>query len=364
MTEHAFLFVDDDPLFRDLLRNIAEEAFPGADIVTLEDATTVAEVCALKTFDCVVLDHNMPGVTGFETAKCLRRAFPYLPIILITGAGDEMLAARALKGGVNDYIPKSRLSAGSMRRVLEYAMETMSQRRIIDAQREDLETFAFALAHDIKQPLRQISTFSDLLAAEIELDEKPDAAKFLRFIRSASGRLTDLIDAMLDYSIQSQLVSVEDVDLDALIRDVCLSLNNYIEEREGRIDIQADFNLVANKALLAQILQNLIINGLKYNRSPTPTVSIKVALEGDYCGIVVQDNGIGIEDQYLSEIFKPLRRLHNNDQFTGTGLGLAVVRKAVIAQKGSITCRSELGTGTQFVVKLPQAKGFALQSVA
>jgi signal transduction histidine kinase len=243
-------------------------------------------------------------------------------------------------------------------------MQTMAQRRTIDAQREDIETFAFALAHDIKQPLRQISAFSDLLTAEIEPQQTADAAKFLGFIRSASARLTDLVDTMLDYAMLSQSVSFEHVDAEAVARDVCLSLTDYIEERHGEIEIRADCKMFGNKALISQILQNLIINGLKYNKSPIPKVSIYVANEDGNADLTVQDNGIGIEAQYLSDIFKPLRRLHNSDQFSGTGLGLAVVRKAVTAQNGSISCRSEPGAGTQFVVRLPQAKASQLQSAA
>jgi len=261
-------------------------------------------------------------------------------------------------------MPKSRLSAGSMRRVLEHAIQTMAHRRTIDAQREDIETFAFALAHDVKQPLRQISAFSELLAAEIEPHQTADAAKFLGFIRSASARLTDLVDTMLDYAMLNQSVSFEDLDVDALTRNVCLTLTDYIEERGGEVEIDADLKVFGNKAMLSQVLQNLIINGLKYNYSPTPKVSIHVSVEDGVPDILVEDNGIGIEAQYLSEIFKPLRRLHNKDQFTGTGLGLAVVRKAVTAQNGSISCRSEPGQGSQFVVRLPQAKGDALRSAA
>ncbi len=357
MANPTLLFIDDDPLFLDLLRLFAEEAYPAAHIVCLEHATDVAALCARQTFDCVVLDHNLPGVSGFDTARSLRQAFRYLPIILVTGVGDEMLAASVLKGGVNDYIPKARLSAGVLRRVCEQVMQAMSQRMIIDRQREDLETFAFALAHDIKQPLRQISIFSDLLMAQIEPEPTGEAAMFLRFIQSASGRLAELVDTMLDYAVLSQTVSCTDVHIGSVAEEVCTSLSNYIAQRNGRVEIAADCSLFANKALLAQILQNLVINGLKYNQSPVPTVSIQIAAGNGHCDIMVRDNGIGIEEQYLTDIFKPLRRLHNKDEFSGTGLGLAIVRKAVLTQNGSISCRSEPGSGTQFIVTLPQAKG-------
>jgi signal transduction histidine kinase len=359
---YAVLVVDDDPLFLDVMGHLVNEGFPGARVTALGDAEGVLAACGREALDCVILDHDMPGMTGFQCAQQVREAHPYLPIILSTGAGDEMLAASALTNGVTDYIPKSHLSVRSLRRVVEHAVESTSQKRLIAEQHEDLETFAFALAHDIKQPLRQMSTFADLLAEDTEAFRTPKASRFLGFIRSASARLTDLVDTMLDYALLNHALVLEAVDIDAVAKEVCLSLSSYVEERRGRIEVHATGEVAGNRAVLAQILQNLVINGLKYNQSPTPSVSIRTAVDDSYCEIVVQDNGIGIEEVYLSEIFKPLRRLHHNDEFIGTGLGLAVVRKAIIALNGSILCRSEPGKGTEFVVRLPLANAGPLRS--
>ena len=104
---------------------------------------------------------------------------------------------------------------------------------------------------------------------------------------------------------------------------------------------------------MAQVLQNLVVNGLRYNKSKRPRVVIRTetAAEGK-CRIIVSDNGIGIENRYIDEIFRPLIRLHTNAEYPGTGLGLTITRKAVLAQGGDIWCESIPGQGSQFTIEL------------
>src|ERR1700753_2768262 len=106
----------------------------------------------------------MPGMDGLACAKHLRSAHPHLPIVMSTGHGDEMLAAHAITHGITDYIPKSRITGPSLCRVVENGIRLTAQARVIEEQRSELENFAFALAHDFKQPIRQILTFSSLVS--------------------------------------------------------------------------------------------------------------------------------------------------------------------------------------------------------
>jgi signal transduction histidine kinase len=110
-----------------------------------------------------------------------------------------------------------------------------------------------------------------------------------------------------------------------------------------------------NQTLMVQVLQNLIVNGLKYNKSPIPRVEITVVAEADAYAIDVADNGIGIDAEYLTEIFKPLSRLHTSSEYAGSGLGLTLARKAILAQGGAIWCESTPGFGSVFHIRLPGA---------
>ena len=99
------------------------------------------------------------------------------------------------------------------------------------------------------------------------------------------------------------------------------------------------------------VLAALIVNGLKYNRSPVPTVTLRISVEADVCVIRVADNGIGIEPAYLEDVFAPLKRLNNSSDFEGSGIGLSIVRRALKYQHGSVTCQSRVGEGSEFTVR-------------
>jgi len=352
----SLLFVDDDPLFLDLISLIAGGVFPGAQVVTLEDPNLVRAACERQHFDCVLLDYRMPTLNGLACAKGLNRILPYLPIILVTGSGDETLATSAMHAGVTDYIPKSRLKAQSLKRAIKNAIQITSQRRVIDEQRAELETFAHALAHDFKQPLRQITTFTQMISDELGDDKGSDVATHMAFVDAAARRLANLVDVMSDYTLLGQPVPITNLNLRDVVSDVSVALSCYIEERAGRIVIDVDQNIRGNATLMAQVLQNLIVNGLKYNASSSPTVWISAAYVDDGVEILVRDNGIGIDRQYHEAVFAPLVRLHSEAAYSGTGLGLTMVRKALARQKGSITCSSEPGRGSEFCIRLAAAR--------
>jgi signal transduction histidine kinase len=353
MTASSLLIVDDDQAERTLTARLARDTFPNARIETAADADAAHRACTQASFDCVILDYNMPGMDGLSCARRLREAHPWLPIVMSTGYGDEMLAAHAVTSGITDYIPKSRITPQSLARVVENAVRVTSQAKVIDEQRCELENFAFALAHDFKQPIRQITTFAGLVSEAIREGRADDIAHHLSFLDNAARRLGSLVDVMSQYTLLSKPPALGVVDLEPVLSHVIESIAPYVAEREGRVTWDAVARLRGNEALVTQVLQNLIVNGLKYNRSRPPTVHVSCETQQARCVIRVRDNGIGIEPQYVEDIFKPLMRLHTRSEFSGTGLGLTLARKALTAMDGAILCHSRPGAGTEFVVTLP-----------
>ncbi len=353
LTAPALLIVDDDQAERALTARLARDAFSGARIETAASADAARDACALDAFDCVILDYNMPGMDGLSFARALRQSHPWLPIVMSTGYGDEMLAAQAVTSGVTDYIPKSRITPQSLTRVVENAIRVTRQAKVIDEQRSELENFAFALAHDFKQPIRQITTFANLVSDAIREGRAEDIAQHLSFLDNAARRLGSLVDVMSQYTLLSKPPALAEVDLETVLSNVMESIAPYVAERGGRVTWDCAARLCGNQALVNQVMQNLIVNGLKYNRSQPPSVHIAGEAQESLYAIRVRDNGIGIEPQYLEEIFKPLMRLHTRGEFSGTGLGLALARKALAAMDGAILCHSRPGAGTEFVVTLP-----------
>jgi hypothetical protein len=351
------LIVDDSPAELALMTRLARDIFPGVRAANASDAQGALDACDRQRYDCIILDFNMPGMDGLACAQRLRAAFPHLPIVMATGHGDEMLAARAVTNGVTDYIPKSRMTMPALRRVVENAVRITDQARVIEEQRTELEHFAYALAHDFKQPIRQIKTFSGMLTQTIGHGQGDAVERYLAFLNTAAGRLSNLVDAMTQYTLLSQQPQIVDLDLNAVLQNVRELLTPWLEERGGRMTFDPAPIVRGNQALMIQVFQNLVFNGLTYNKAAAPAAHIECEIAADRCLLRVRDNGIGIEPQYIGEIFKPLIRLHATAEYPGTGLGLTLVRKALATMGGTVACTASDANGTEFTVNIDLALG-------
>ena len=351
------LIVDDSPTELALMTRLARDTFPGVQVSNAGDAQSGQDACGRRPYDCIILDFSMPGIDGLACAQTLRTAYPYLPIVMATGYGDEMLAARAVTSGATDYIPKSRMTIPALRRVVENAVRITDQARIIDEQRNELQNFAYALAHDFKQPVRQIKTFSGMLTQTIGGSQGDEVAQYLSFLNTAANRLNNLVDAMTQYTLLSQKPEIGEMDLNAVLKNVRELLTPALEECGGRLTFDLVPAIRGNQVLMIQVFENLVCNGLKYNAAAVPAVHISCEIVGDRCVLRVLDNGIGIEPQYIDEIFKPLIRLHTAAEYPGTGLGLTLVRKALATMGGTVSCTSSDTAGTQFTVDIGLALG-------
>ena len=347
------LTVDDSPLDRQIMAHTLSSAFPEARIQSVEDPCDVEALCGDQRFDCILLDQNMPQMDGLTLARRLRAADAHMPIILVTSVGDEMLAAEAMRSGVSDYLTKSRLSIEAARRVVDRAIHAAKQQRLIDQQHEELETFAYALAHDFKQPIRQIITFSQMILDVVGRSENPEVQRHLGFLVHAASRLDKLVDVMVQYTLLNQPPELTDVHLDAVITALRESLAPLLTELGGEIVVRDAMPILrGNETLMIQVLQNLVVNGLRYNKSPVPRVEVVARSDNDNYVIEIRDNGVGIAPEYLDEIFKPLIRLHTHKEYPGSGLGLTLARKAILAQGGDIWCESAVDRGSAFSLRL------------
>ncbi|MES1199899.1 MAG: ATP-binding protein [Pseudomonadota bacterium] len=349
----SLLVVDDDPMEAKLIAITLKRALCDVELVTENDPTAALRVCEAYRFDCVIIDYNMPELDGIELGAMLSQAFPNLPMVLMTSQGDEMLVTEALRRGFVDYIPKARFNRESAERLVRRAIQTAEQARIIEEQRQELEHFAYALAHDFKQPIRQIRMFADMVQDEVDAPEGSDLRRRLTYLGDASRRLSALVDVMSQYTLLNKAPELAMVDLASVSATVSANLDVFIQERGAFVSGDCAGEVYGNEALLVQVLQNLVMNGLRYNEAPIPVVlvAVETTAEGK-TRISVKDNGIGIEPQYLTEIFKPLMRLHGVSKYPGSGLGLTIARKAALAQQGTIWCVSTPGAGSEFVVEL------------
>jgi PAS domain S-box-containing protein len=220
----------------------------------------------------------------------------------------------------------------------------------------DLEQFAHVISHDLQEPLRAVSGFSQLLHQHLQahaIDEFEQEA--LASITDGCDRMRHLIQDLLAYSrLDNTATSVATIDSNLVLAEVLQSLRLMIEESQAIVTHDPlPQNLSIDQTQFFQLLQNLIINAIKFRREVPPKIHIAAISMGDRYQFSIQDNGIGIQPQYFQQIFDSFRRLHSRSQFPGTGLGLAICQKIVDRHGGRIWVDSEFGQGSIFYFSLP-----------
>ena len=227
-----------------------------------------------------------------------------------------------------------------------------NEQRILKSNAE-LEQFAAVASHDMKEPLRTISGFSNLLRHQIP--KTSEAAEFLQFIEDAAKRMTKMLDDLITYA-RSGNASEElyPVSMEMVCEQVQSNLLHLIVRSNAKIECHNLPVLMGTDTLYTQLLQNLVNNGLKYQVSGNqPLVSIEGKAVATGAELWVSDNGIGIADDKLETVFKPFHRLHSRSAYEGSGIGLATCRKIMDNLGGGIEVRSRPGVGTTFILKFP-----------
>lgn len=224
---------------------------------------------------------------------------------------------------------------------------------------DNLEEFAHAASHDLKEPIRKIQFFTDQLKQQMNSHLKDDELRLFNRIESASKRMGNLIDDLLLYSHVSQRPhETETVDLNEKVQRVLEDLDLDIEEKKAIINVGSLPVVKGFRRQLQQLFQNLISNAIKYSKyDVAPEINItadRLELNGrQYNVLNVADNGIGFEAEYSEKIFQMFARLHGRSEYSGTGVGLSIVKKVVENHDGFIEVESEVNIGSVFKVYLP-----------
>ncbi len=222
---------------------------------------------------------------------------------------------------------------------------------------KELEQYANVTSHDLKEPLRMVSSFTQLLEKRYKGKFDNDADEFIKYIVDGAHRMERLLDDILEYSkIKTEAKTFENVDIEEIIDETCQNLKLAIIE--GNIKIEHDQLPVvnANRSQILQLFQNLISNAIKFQSKNKPYIFISSHKNVDKYVFCVEDNGIGIDPKYQEQIFKIFKRLHTREEYPGTGIGLSISKKIVQYHGGSIWVKSEPGIGSKFYFTLPIIK--------
>ncbi len=220
---------------------------------------------------------------------------------------------------------------------------------------EELERFTFIMSHDLKEPLRNITSFVNLLQRKVNTEENPDTQEFMRYIVTGTQQMHTVIEDMLNYSRVANIEETkpETVNMNTLLEEVKATLQSAIKEKNAQVTFDEMPVLSSQKTHLLIILKNLVENGIKYNKSATPKVHITHTAQNGHHEFQVKDNGLGISPEYQEQVFEMFKRLHNRDEYPGSGMGLAICKKIVNSLNGKIWLESHPGEGSTFSFTLP-----------
>ena len=220
---------------------------------------------------------------------------------------------------------------------------------------KELEEFAYVVSHDMKQPIRTIVSYLSLLKRRHTKELSAEALEFIQYSIEGANKMSDLIRDILQYSkLEQQISNVKEVDLNRVVGKVINGLKDFITTGNATVHIDQLPTVNGNETMLNELFQNLIENGIKYNKSEKKYVSLTVADKGQYWAFEVKDNGIGFDEQYAHQIFKIFKRLHGDEEFQGTGIGLSICHKVVENHGGKIWAHSKIGEGSTFHFTLPK----------
>lgn len=371
------LIVDDDEQNRELLHALIESAGHEPELA----ANGPEALAKLKGgVDLVLLDVMMPGMDGFEVARRIRQNpdTADLPIVMVTVLDGKDYRLRAVEAGANDFISKPVdrtelfVRTNALLRLKEIQDAVKQHRKELERNAADLERsnreledFASVVSHDLQAPARQIGLLCDMLRDEYRDELPAGAAEYLGRIQEASVQMRTLIRDLLEVSrVRTHVQAMSKVDLKRVAAEVVRGLEGYIHESGGRLEFGELAILDADATQMRQLMQNLIQNALKFRQSGRPPV-VRVYCryvgrgqgQGGYgeelCQLIVEDNGIGFDEQHAERIFGVFQRLHGREEYEGTGIGLAICRRIAERHGGSIAARGIPGQGATFTVTLP-----------
>ena len=367
-------------------------------------------------FTLILMDVQMPGLNGFETATLIseRDKLKHIPIIFITAHdhGEENIFKGYQMGGV-DYIYKpinpellrakvavfvelytknhqllaqeQKLIAAnknlgkeiqdrikSEEQVKSLNLQLMQNISQLKSTNEELERFAYVASHDLQEPLRKIVIFCDRLTDKYNEVLGVEGQDFLERMVNASKRMQMLIKNLLAFSRSTATTdAIVETDLNILLESVLTDLEVQIEQKEATLSIGELPTLWVVPSQFRQLFQNLIINALKFCKDDCPPhiaiyaekiQGIQIsginsnAFNDEFYRIYIKDNGIGFEPQYADQIFTVFKRLHGFDKYEGTGIGLSICKKIVEKHSGFIAAEGKVNEGATFVVTLPIKK--------
>jgi light-regulated signal transduction histidine kinase (bacteriophytochrome) len=396
MDKIKILFFEDSPGDAGLIEEMIDESvYCACQLEVVETLNEGLNYLGLNEVDLILLDLGLPDSDGMDTFNEVKSNNSNIPIIILTGLKDENIGINAVKKGAQDYLIKGEVEHKLLERSIIYSLERkrieielqkyheileeqveertkelananallkieIDKHKKTEAQLEnllmelkrsnkELEQFAYVASHDLQEPLRMVSSFTQLLERKYKRELDQDADDYIKFAVDGAQRMQQLINDLLAYSrVTTGGKKFEMVNMENILTESLSNLKLSVEENNATITHESLPYVRADQSQVVQLFQNLIGNAIKFRREEPPEIHISAQNSGDKWIFQVSDNGIGIDPQYVNHIFKVFQRLHGRENYPGTGIGLSICKKIVERHGGEMWVNSKLGKGSQF----------------
>jgi len=340
-----------------------------------ENLTQVKQLSKVKEGEksMDLIDNKVREMTRIEESLVQEKSelFHFFAVMWVPMIFISSLVAILI--GIYSYITLTRefkLQLHIESRMKSYQRDLQQNISLLNKTNQELEQFAYVASHDLQEPLRKISTFSDRLQIKYKEQLPPDAIQLIDRMVSAVSRMRVLINDLLVFSRAGRITpeSITPVDMNKLLQEVISDLEVTLEEKNVQVKYDPLPVIEGSDTSFHQLFQNLLANSIKF-ASPDRRLEINIHHEllpgkelgivkesrwnDSYCRISINDNGIGFEQAYADRIFLIFQRLHGISEYSGTGIGLAICKKIVDSHNGFIQAYGEPGKGASFVVILP-----------
>jgi signal transduction histidine kinase len=315
---------------------------------------------ALKIVDehspaLILLDVNLPDISGFEVCERVKRNPKTANTTVVHVSASNVQTnhqVHGLNSGADCYLVEP-VDPTVLVATVKAFLRARTAEDSLRQSNEELARFAYFVAHELNEPLRTITTHTQLLKRKLTGESDPTISECVDFVVEGALSMRSFIDDILRYSQATHVTSdVRVISLEETLRQVITHLGTSIQNSGTKITYDPLPTLAADPKV-EHVLQNLISNAIKYRRKDvTPEIHISARQEGDAWLFAVKDNGIGIKEEYLLRIFQAFRRLHGKE-ISGNGIGLALCQKVIEARGGRLWAESEPGVGSTFYFTLP-----------
>lgn len=302
-----------------------------------------------EKYDIVFLDYNLPRMSGIDFLRKLKKEHIDInsPIIVLTGHGDESVIGSFIELNVSDYLRKDSLNIHSLETSIQKARRQYALRKIETEKQKELLLFAHTLAHDLKNPIARIRSYSTLCSKNHK-----KLKEYLNYIHEDATFLVDFIDKLLMYAEFGRKVEEKErLSFKKILEKSIEMVEVPRLEKKAIIEIPETIPMIyGSEMALVQLFQNLLSNSIKYC-AQRPHISIEITTKDKEIIVFFKDNGIGIPEDAIKNIFKPFYRAENSLNASGTGLGLAIVKSIADHHDAYLEISSIPQGGTQIMIR-------------